>query len=74
MIHNIKVINHFKAEIDALNTALPNFRQVRGFVLCAKDWSADEGEITHTMKPVRRVLENNYETEINKMYSKLTAP
>jgi len=72
MIHNIKVINKFESEIEALNGGLPNFKQIKGFVLCPKDWSAEKGEITHTLKPVRTVLEENYKTEIEKVYSKAT--
>lgn len=68
MIHNIKVINKFQAEIDKLNESLPNFKQITGFVLCPKDWSMENGEITHTLKPVRQVLEANYRIEINKLY------
>ncbi|MGB4972266.1 MAG: long-chain fatty acid--CoA ligase, partial [Cyclobacteriaceae bacterium] len=71
MIHNIKVINNFKSEIDGLNVELPNFKQIKGFVLCPKEWSAEEGEITHTLKPVRTVLERNYKDEIEKTYNKL---
>lgn len=72
MIHNIKVINKFESEIEALNGGLPNFKQIKGFVLCPKEWSAEKGEITHTLKPVRTVLEENYKTEIEKVYSKAT--
>lgn len=70
MVHNIKVINKFKSEIEDLNKELPNFKQIKGFVLCPKEWSAEEGEITHTLKPVRTVLEKNYKNEIEKVYSK----
>ncbi|MEZ4944065.1 MAG: long-chain fatty acid--CoA ligase [Cyclobacteriaceae bacterium] len=70
MIHNIKVINKFKSEIDLLNTKLPNFKQVKEFILCPKEWSAEEGEITHTLKPVRTVLEKKYSNEIDKIYGK----
>ncbi|MEQ8364820.1 MAG: long-chain fatty acid--CoA ligase [Cyclobacteriaceae bacterium] len=70
MIHNIKVINKFKTEIDLLNTELSNFKQIKGFVLCPKEWSPEEGEITHTLKPVRTVLEKKYASEIEKVYSK----
>ncbi|MBX2943100.1 MAG: long-chain fatty acid--CoA ligase [Cyclobacteriaceae bacterium] len=72
MVHNIKVINKYKSEIDSLNKVLPNFKQVRGFLLCPREWSVEKGEITHTLKPVRTVLEKNYKDEINKIYSQLS--
>lgn len=70
MIHNIKVIDKFQSEINILNGELPNFKQIKGFVLCPKEWSAEEGEITHTLKPVRTVLEKKYANEIEKIYGK----
>lgn len=68
MIHNIKVMTLLKAEVEKLNEALQNFQRVRNFVLCAHEWSTENGEITATLKPVRTVLESRYKTEIEKMY------
>jgi len=56
-------------EVNNLNKSLPNFEQVRNFVLCHEDWSIERGELTATLKPVRRLLEKNYEVEIEKMYA-----
>jgi long-chain acyl-CoA synthetase len=70
MIHNIKVIAKFKTEIDELNRELLNYQQVKGFVLCPGEWSVENGEITTTTKPVRKVLEAHFENEIQKLYSK----
>ncbi len=68
MIHNIKVRAKFQQEIDKLNESLPNVEFVRNFVLCDEDWSIERGELTTTLKPVRRLLEQNYKAEIEKMY------
>lgn len=73
MIHNIKVISKLQSEIDGLNEGLPNFQQVKGFVLCPRDWSIEEGEITATLKPIRKMLENKYQQEISKIYDKQLA-
>lgn len=70
MIHNIKVITKFRTEIEILNQELPNFQQVKGFVLCSHEWSIEKGEVTTTLKPVRKVLETNYQVEIEKVYAK----
>ncbi|MEQ8424683.1 MAG: AMP-binding protein, partial [Cyclobacteriaceae bacterium] len=74
MVHNIKVVDKFKSEIQGLNQEQPNHKQVRSFVLCPREWSVEQGEITATMKPVRKVLEGNFQVEIKKMYDKVTAP
>jgi long-chain acyl-CoA synthetase len=68
MVHNIKVRALLDAEVRTLNESLPNVERVRNFVLCHEAWSAENGELTTTFKPVRRVLEEHYEGEIEKMY------
>jgi len=68
MVHNIKVIQLLKDEVEDLNEALPNFQRVRNFVLCPTEWTTTAGELTTTLKPVRSVLERHYEKEIEKMY------
>ncbi len=69
MVHNIKVKVRLKQEIDELNETLPNFQRVRRFFLCPAEWSAERGELTHTLKPIRRALELHYAREIEKLYS-----
>jgi long-chain acyl-CoA synthetase len=68
MVHNIKVRARLEKEVDILNEELPNFERIRSFVLCHTDWSTANGEMTTTFKPVRRVLEEHYHSEIDKMY------
>ncbi len=68
MVHNIKVRARLRQELDLLNNSLPNVERVHDFALCHDDWSIERGELTPTLKPVRRVLEVNYQGEIEKMY------
>ena len=68
MVHNIKVRSRMADEIKSLNEPLPNFETIRNFVLCHQPWTAENGEMTTSFKPVRRVLEEHYKTEIEKMY------
>ncbi len=68
MVHNIKVRARLAKEVEALNETLPNFERVRNFILCHEDWTPENGEMTATLKPVRRVLEDHYRGEIEKMY------
>ena len=69
MVHNIKVRAKLQQEVNDLNEEVPNFERVRNFVLCHQDWSIENGEITVTLKPVRKTLLENYEKEIEKMYA-----
>jgi long-chain acyl-CoA synthetase len=68
MVHNIKVRSRLEKEVEMLNEPLPNFERIRNFMLCHQDWTADNGEMTTTLKPVRHVLEEHYRSDIEKMY------
>ncbi|MBL7845007.1 MAG: long-chain fatty acid--CoA ligase [Cyclobacteriaceae bacterium] len=68
MVYNIKVRKKFKQEIDLFNEELPNFERIKDFVLCHQDWSIEAGELTTTLKPVRHLLMEHYQKEIDKMY------
>ncbi|HOO08793.1 MAG TPA: long-chain fatty acid--CoA ligase, partial [Cyclobacteriaceae bacterium] len=74
MVHNIKVVGKYQSELDKLNDGLPPFSKVRGFVLCPQEWSVGNGELTHTLKPIRTALEKNYKDEIDKLYARLSIP
>lgn len=68
MVHNIKVRNLFQQEVERLNESLPGFQRVRDFVLCHEEWTTESGEMTPTLKLIRKKLETNYSKEIAKMY------
>ena len=68
MVHNIKVRAKFQEEIDKLNEDLPNFQRVRNFILCDQDWTIENGELTTTLKPVRHLIAERHQSEIEKMY------
>ncbi|MCU0357098.1 MAG: long-chain fatty acid--CoA ligase [Cyclobacteriaceae bacterium] len=68
MVYNIKVRAQLHAEIDRLNEELPNYQRVKDFVLCHQDWSVETGELTATLKPVRHLLMEHYQKEIDRMY------
>jgi long-chain acyl-CoA synthetase len=68
MVHNIRVRAKLQRDIDQLNEELPNVERVKDFVLCDADWSIERGELTTTLKPIRQVIEKNYQKEIEKMY------
>jgi len=52
---------------------LAPYEQIRRFTLLAKEWSAESGEITPTLKVKRRVVEERYRDLIERMYTP-TAP
>ncbi len=71
MVLNIKVRAKIQQEIDLLNEELPNYKRIRNFVLCDKEWTTETGEMTSSYKPLRKILIENNLKAIEKMYKKL---
>ena len=57
-----------KERIDTLQQQLAHYEQVKRFTLLPKAFSMERGELTNTLKIKRRVLNENYRSEIEKMY------
>lgn len=56
-------------EVYAVNATLPRHEQVHDFRVVPEDFSVENGELTFTLKPKRRVLERRYGDLIEEMYS-----
>ncbi len=54
--------------VDDANAELSRFEQVKRFRILPRDFSADEGEITPTLKLKRRVAERHFQDDIDKLY------
>ena len=52
-----------------VNRQHSRFEQIKRFAVLARDFSADEGEITPTLKLKRRVVQEHFATEIEELYS-----
>ena len=64
-----KAINLMLMErIDTLQQQLASYEQVKRFTLLPQPFSLERGELTNTLKIKRRVLNENYKREIDKMY------
>jgi long-chain acyl-CoA synthetase len=55
--------------VDAANQELSRFEQVKRFHILPRDFSAEAGEITPTLKLKRRVIERNFADEIDVLYA-----
>lgn len=69
MVHNIKVIAVIQNEIDLINENLENYERIKKFVLCDQEWTYDNGGLTHSFKPVRKILLEKYHKQIQAVYS-----
>jgi long-chain acyl-CoA synthetase len=58
-----------RAEIEKCNQGLPEATRVRRFLLLAKDFDADDAEITRTRKLRRRVIAEKYAPVIDALYN-----
>ena len=62
------VIALIQQEVDAVNTALPHWEQIKKFRLLEHPFSIEGGELTPTLKVKRRVVHQKYQEEIEAMY------
>ena len=63
-----KVNEMMKERIDTLQQQLAHYEQIKRFTLLPHHFSMEKGELTNTLKIKRRVLNENYKKEIDKMY------
>jgi long-chain acyl-CoA synthetase len=55
--------------VEGVNADLASFEQIRRFEILPRDFSPEENEITPTLKLKRRVVEENFATELEKLYA-----
>ena len=63
-----EIMEMMKERIDTLQQQLAHYEQVKRFTLLPHHLSMEKGELTNTLKIRRRVLNENYKSEIDKMY------
>ena len=65
---NPQIYAMMKERIDTLQQQLAHYEQVKRSTLLPHQFSMEKGELTNTLKIRRRVLNENYKAEIDKMY------
>ena len=55
--------------VDEINEELARFEQVRRYEILDRDFSAEENEVTPTLKLKRRVVEQNFAGELDALYT-----
>jgi len=64
-----KDLNSLVAEaVERVNASLAHFEQIRRFEILSRDFSPEENEITPTLKLKRRVVEQNFASELEELY------
>ncbi|MGN0282138.1 MAG: AMP-dependent synthetase/ligase [Prevotella sp.] len=65
---NARINEMLKERIDTLQQQLAYYEQVKRFTILPRPFSMENGELTNTLKLKRRVVNENYKAEIDKMY------
>ncbi len=68
LCRNEKIYNMMKERIDTLQQQLAHYEQIKRFTLLPHHFSMERGELTNTLKLKRRVINDNYKDEIDRMY------
>jgi len=54
--------------VDEVNGDLSRFEQIKRFAIVPREFSAEEGEVTPTLKLKRRVIEEHFAAELERLY------
>ncbi|MCM2265669.1 MAG: long-chain fatty acid--CoA ligase [Desulfuromonadales bacterium] len=68
LVNHPKVLELLRRRVEQLQGGLPGFQQVKRFILMSRDFSAEHGEITPTLKLRRRMILEKFGTVIDSMY------
>ncbi len=63
-----QVVACIQQQIDEMNPLFSHPEQVKKFVLLGGEWTIDNGELTPSLKVKRKVIDQKYAAEIEKMY------
>jgi long-chain acyl-CoA synthetase len=55
--------------VDEVNRQHSRFEQIKRFEILPRDFSAEEGEVTPTLKLKRRVVQEHFADAIERLYS-----
>jgi long-chain acyl-CoA synthetase len=58
-----------QAVVDGVNRELSRFEQIKRFTILPRDFSAEEGEVTPTLKLKRRLCQEHFAAEIEALYA-----
>ncbi|WP_322970074.1 long-chain fatty acid--CoA ligase [Faecalibacter sp. LW9] len=62
------IIEKIQSELDHSNQYFGNWEKVKKFVLLPDEFTIETGELTPTLKPKRKIIQQKYQSEINQMY------
>ncbi len=63
------ILEDIRSVIDSVNRGLAGFEQIKRFAVLGRDFSIEAGEMTPTLKMKRAVIERNFKSLIDSLYS-----
>jgi long-chain acyl-CoA synthetase len=69
LLKDPRVLDLFARRVAAINENLARFERVRRFRLLDRDFTVEAGEMTPTLKPRRKVIEERYRKVIEDLYA-----
>ncbi len=63
-----EVIKLYKQEIERLSGELADFERIKRFALLTREFSAEQGELTPTLKIKRKAVAANFSAELDQLY------
>ncbi len=73
MIDDDRIKDLFARQVDIANEGLSKYEKVKRFELLPQEFSVDGGELTPTFKIKRRVIDEKYRSQIDRMYDEANA-
>jgi len=70
MVCNVQVIEKFQKEFDEMNENFAQYERVKKFILLAKPFTIESGEMTPTLKLKRKIVMQNNAAKIEAMYER----
>ena len=68
IIKNEKVLSKFRTEVEEVNKELAPYERVKKYHLLPGELSVANGELTPTLKPKCRIIQEKYKTEIEELF------
>ena len=70
MVFNKLVIEKFQKEFDEMNENFAQYERVKKFILMSRPFTIESGEMTPTLKLKRKIIMQNCQGQIEKMYER----
>ena len=68
LVNHPRILELLRRRVEQLQAGLPGYQQIRRFTLLSRDFSAESGEVTPTLKVRRKVVATKFRALIDGMY------